>query len=65
VDILRVQGYHKFCNKIFDATKVALSKLKEGFTPESTSKVIDISSYIIQLSLTLLLTSANRRGESR
>lgn len=39
LEILRVEGYRKFCNKIFNATKFAMLKLDESFVPESTSKV--------------------------
>ncbi|KAI1787525.1 hypothetical protein LXA43DRAFT_1064336 [Ganoderma leucocontextum] len=36
--ILRVEGYRKFCNKIFNATKFAMLKLDEKFVPEPTAK---------------------------
>ena len=39
MEILRVEGYRKFCNKIFNATKFAMLKLDEQFVPESTPKV--------------------------
>jgi len=29
-----VEGYRKFCNKIFNATKFAMLKLDETFVPE-------------------------------
>ncbi|KAG6885779.1 hypothetical protein C0993_009884 [Termitomyces sp. T159_Od127] len=38
LEILRVEGYRKFCNKIFNATKFAMLKLDESFVPEPTSK---------------------------
>ncbi|KAK2459849.1 hypothetical protein APHAL10511_008170 [Amanita phalloides] len=38
LEILRVEGYRKFCNKIFNATKFAMLKLDHTFIPESTSK---------------------------
>ncbi|KAJ7173456.1 tRNA synthetases class I-domain-containing protein [Mycena filopes] len=38
LDILRVEGYRKFCNKIFNATKFAMLKLDESFVPEPTAK---------------------------
>ncbi|OSD00306.1 hypothetical protein PYCCODRAFT_1437437 [Trametes coccinea BRFM310] len=38
LEILRVEGYRKFCNKIFNATKFAMLKLDEKFVPEPTAK---------------------------
>ncbi|KAL5480308.1 VAS1 [Sanghuangporus weigelae] len=38
LEILRVEGYRKFCNKIFNATKFALLKIDETFVPESQAK---------------------------
>ena len=39
LEILRVEGYRKFCNKIFNATKFAMLKLDESFRPEGSAKV--------------------------
>ena len=39
LDILRVEGYRKFCNKLFNATKFAMLKLDESFMPEAVAKV--------------------------
>ncbi|KAF8063543.1 tRNA synthetases class I-domain-containing protein [Lyophyllum atratum] len=38
LEILRVEGYRKFCNKIFNATKFAMLKLDETFVPEPSPK---------------------------
>ncbi|KAH7909011.1 tRNA synthetases class I-domain-containing protein [Hygrophoropsis aurantiaca] len=38
LEILRVEGYRKFCNKIFNATKFAMLKLDDKFVPEPTAK---------------------------
>ncbi|ODV60141.1 valine--tRNA ligase ASCRUDRAFT_76650 [Ascoidea rubescens DSM 1968] len=38
LDILRVEGYRKFCNKIYQATKFALMRLGDDFKPEETNK---------------------------
>jgi valyl-tRNA synthetase len=39
LDILRVDGYKKFCNKIWNATRFALLKLDNGFRPFETAKL--------------------------
>ncbi|KDR72774.1 hypothetical protein GALMADRAFT_252030 [Galerina marginata CBS 339.88] len=38
LEILRVEGYRKFCNKIFNATKFAMLKLDETFVPQASPK---------------------------
>ncbi|EPQ53150.1 hypothetical protein GLOTRDRAFT_100848 [Gloeophyllum trabeum ATCC 11539] len=38
LEILRVEGYRKFCNKIFNATKFAMLKLDEEFIPLPQAK---------------------------
>ena len=45
LEILRVEGYRKFCNKLFNATKFAMLKLDETFVPEPTAKV----SHVVQV----------------
>ncbi|KAL4071956.1 tRNA synthetases class I-domain-containing protein [Scleroderma yunnanense] len=37
LDILRVEGYRKFCNKIFNATKFAMLKLDSTFVPNTSA----------------------------
>ncbi|KAF8337423.1 tRNA synthetases class I-domain-containing protein [Cantharellus anzutake] len=34
LEILRVEGYRKFCNKLWNATKFAMLKFEEGWVPE-------------------------------
>ncbi|KAJ6547205.1 tRNA synthetases class I-domain-containing protein [Mycena capillaripes] len=38
LEILRVEGYRKFCNKIFNATKFAMLKLDESFIAEPCAR---------------------------
>lgn len=37
LDILRVEGYRKFCNKIYQATKFALMRLGDDYVPPASS----------------------------
>jgi len=39
LEIMRVEGYRKFCNKIFNATKFAMLKLDEDFVPQPSAEV--------------------------
>ena len=39
LEILRVEGYRKFCNKVFNATKFAMLKLDQDFVPRADLKV--------------------------
>ena len=39
LDIQRVDGYKKFCNKIWNATRFAMIKLDINFVPNATQEV--------------------------
>lgn len=39
LDVLRVQGYRHFCNKLWNATKFALSSLGNDFEPSEKLEV--------------------------
>lgn len=39
LDILRVEGYRKFCNKIYQATKFALMRLGDDYQPQAVEKL--------------------------
>ena len=49
LEILRVEGYRKFCNKIFNATKFAMLKLDAEFVPLSTAKVNNIFYVVVSI----------------
>jgi len=53
LEILRVEGYRKFCNKIFNATKFAMLKLDDGFIPEISAKVCFFTRWVLELTLRL------------
>ncbi|KZT55595.1 hypothetical protein CALCODRAFT_436976 [Calocera cornea HHB12733] len=38
LEVLRIEGYRKFCNKIFNATKFAMLKFEDGFVPKPSGK---------------------------
>ncbi|PCH34745.1 hypothetical protein WOLCODRAFT_79194 [Wolfiporia cocos MD-104 SS10] len=68
LEILRVEGYRKFCNKIFNATKFAMLKLDNEFVPEPTAKPTGRESLVERWILHKLNVAAqeiNRQLEDR
>jgi valyl-tRNA synthetase len=45
LDILRVEGYRKFCNKVFNATRFAMLKLEAKYGAREEAKVGPYFSY--------------------
>ncbi|ODV65063.1 hypothetical protein HYPBUDRAFT_114062 [Hyphopichia burtonii NRRL Y-1933] len=68
LDILRVEGYRKFCNKIYQATKFVLGKLGEDFKPtasrELTGKESLVEKWILH-KLTVTAKECNEHLENR
>ncbi|XP_035683587.1 valine--tRNA ligase-like isoform X1 [Branchiostoma floridae] len=67
LDVLRVQGYRFFCNKMWNATKFALTSLGEGFQPRFEAKLSGNERLIDQWILSRLVAAvdaANRGFES-
>ncbi|SCW01863.1 LAFE_0E08944g1_1 [Lachancea fermentati] len=68
LDILRVEGYRKFCNKIYQATKFALMRLGEDYTPPAKETLSGNESLVEQWilhKLTHYAKSINEAFEKR
>ncbi|CAL1702390.1 unnamed protein product [Somion occarium] len=68
LDILVVEGYRKFCNKIFNATKFAMLRLDDNFVPEPVAKPTGNESLVekwIFHKLNIAATEVNRRLTER
>ncbi|AMD21943.1 HFR088Wp [Eremothecium sinecaudum] len=59
LDILRVEGYRKFCNKIYQATKFALMRLGDDYVPQATEKLSGNESLVEKWILHKLTKVAN------
>lgn len=68
LDIYRIEGYRKFCNKIYQATKFALMRLGPDYVPpakaEMTGKESLVEKWILH-KLTVASKSANESLERR
>ncbi|KAI5966178.1 VAS1 [Candida pseudojiufengensis] len=64
LDILRVEGYRKFCNKIYQATKFVLGKLGDDFKPQNTSDLSGNESLVEKWILTKLSITAKNTNEA-
>ncbi|KZT01902.1 uncharacterized protein LAESUDRAFT_763338 [Laetiporus sulphureus 93-53] len=68
LEILRVEGYRKFCNKIFNATKFAMLKLDEEFVPAPAAKPTGKESLVehwIMHKLNIAACEINRQLQER
>ncbi|KAK7696379.1 hypothetical protein QCA50_001033 [Cerrena zonata] len=68
LDIQVVEGYRKFCNKIFNATKFAMLRLGDNFVPEPVAKPTGNESLVekwILHKLNLATIEVNRRLTER
>lgn len=64
LDILRVEGYRKFCNKIYQATKFALMRLGDDYTPSATEGLTGNESLVEKWILHKLTETAKIVNES-
>ncbi|GAB6021894.1 Valine--tRNA ligase [Chamberlinius hualienensis] len=59
LDVLRVQGYRFFCNKLWNATKFSLNALGEQFIPTAEAKIVGTESKIDRWILSRLSSAVN------
>lgn len=64
LDILRVEGYRKFCNKIYQATKFALMRLGDDYVPAATEGLTGNESLVEKWILHKLTETAKIVNES-
>ena len=65
LEILRVEGYRKFCNKLWNAVKFAVQfRLPEDFVPAKTAQVRNNAADQWLPSTNVLAFTANRERDS-
>ncbi|BAO41085.1 valyl-tRNA synthetase [Kluyveromyces marxianus DMKU3-1042] len=64
LDILRVEGYRKFCNKIYQATKFALMRLGDDYQPPASEKLSGNESLVEKWILNELTKTAKTVNEA-
>ncbi|KAI3406287.2 VAS1 [Candida oxycetoniae] len=64
LDILRVEGYRKFCNKIYQATKFVLGRLGENYVPPTSASLTGNESLVEKWILAKLSNAAKNTNES-
>lgn len=64
LDILRVEGYRKFCNKIYQATKFALMRLGDNYVPPAVEGLSGNESLVEKWILHKLAQTAKTVNES-
>ncbi|KAJ1656257.1 valine--tRNA ligase [Dispira simplex] len=64
LDILRVEGYRKFCNKLWNATRFALLKLGDGFQPCSNHGITGDESLVDRWILHKLVKTTQQLNQS-
>lgn len=64
LDILRVEGYRKFCNKIYQATKFVLGRLGNDYVPPKTSDLTGKESLVEKWILHKLSHAAKNTNEA-
>lgn len=64
LDIYRVEGYRKFCNKIYQATKFALMRLGPDYTPPAKPEITGNESLVEKWILHKLAVATKSANES-
>ena len=66
LDVLRVQGYRFFCNKLWNATKFALMGLGENYKPNESEKVGHVQNLqIIYLIVVVIITWTSEKPSQK